>query len=156
MVSSRRIIGGWLIGFALVALATLLVAGWLTVSVPLRPAAVSQPVVGRAITVTGPVFDGTRYVNAPIAIRANVDQRVVGRAITVTGLVFDGTRYVNAPIAVGASRAGRGYAVTALVYDGTAYHSAPVQVGGRRDRAAGTRNRAFRRVGSARMWRRIC
>jgi hypothetical protein len=51
-------VGGWLIGFALVALVTLLVAGWLTWPAPVRPAAGSQPVVGRAITVTGLVFDG--------------------------------------------------------------------------------------------------
>jgi hypothetical protein len=130
-VGGRRMVGGWMIGFALVVLVALLVAGWLTAPAPGQQAAtVSQPVVGRAITVTGPVFDGTRYVNAPIAVGATVSQPLVGRAITVTGLVFDGTRYVNAPIAVGAPRAGQGYAVTALVYDGTTYHSAPVPVGG--------------------------
>jgi hypothetical protein len=126
-VGGRRIVGGWLIGFALVAL---LVAGWLTWPAPARPADASQPVVGRAITVTGLVFDGTRYVSAPIAVGATMEQPIVGRAITVTGLVFDGTRYVNAPIAVGAPRTGQGYVVTTLVFDGTTYRSAPVQVGG--------------------------
>ena len=129
-VGGRRMVGGWMIGLALVALLTLLVAGWLTVSAPARQAT-AQPIVGSTMTVTGMVFDGTRYVNAPITIGANVDQPVVGRAITVTGLVFDGTRYVHAPINVGAPRAGQGYAVTALVDDGTTYRSAPVQVGGR-------------------------
>ena len=128
VVGGRRMVGGWIIGFALVALVTLVV-GWLTMPAPARPAA-AQPVVGRAVTVTGLVFDGTRYTNAPIAIGANVDQPIVGRAITVTGLVFDGTRYRSAPIAVGVPRAGRGYAVTALVYDGTTYRNAPVRVGG--------------------------
>ena len=131
VVDGRRMVGGRMIGigFALVALLTLLVAGWLTVPAPEQPMA-AQPVVGHAITVTGLVFDGTRYVHAPIAVGANVDQPVVGRAITVMGLVFDGTRYMQAPIAIGAPRAGRGYAVTALVFDGTTYRSAPIQVGG--------------------------
>jgi hypothetical protein len=129
-VGGRRMVAGWMMGLALVALVTLLIAGWLTVSAPAQPMA-AQPVVGRAITVTGLVFDGARYVNAPISLGATMAQPVVGRAITVTGLVFDGTRYVNAPIAVGAPRTGQGYAVTALVYDGTTYRSAPVQVGGR-------------------------
>ena len=97
MVGSRRIVGGWLIGFALVALATVLVAGWLTVSVPLRPAAVSQPVMDRAITVTRPVFDGTRYVNAPIAVGASRG----GRGYAVTALVYDGTAFRSAPVQVG-------------------------------------------------------
>jgi hypothetical protein len=130
VVGGRRMVGGWILGFALVALVTLLVAGWLTVPAPAQKPAASQPVVGRAITVTGLVFDGTRYVQAPIAVGATVDQPIVGRAITVTGLVFDGTRYMQAPIAIGAPRAGRGYAVTALVFDGTTYRSAPIQVGG--------------------------
>ena len=130
-VSRRQMVGSWIIGFALVALVILLVAGWLTMPAPVRPAAAAQPVVGRAITVTGLIFDGTRYVHAPITSGTNVEQPSVGRATTVTGLAFDGTRYVHAPVAVGASRAGSGYAVTALVYDGTIYRSAPVQVGGR-------------------------
>ena len=90
-VGGRRIVGGWLIGFALVA-------RWLARAGLGATGGVAQPVVGRAITVTGLVFDGTRYVNAPITIGATMEQPVVGRAITVTGLVFDGTRYVNAPI----------------------------------------------------------
>ena len=130
LISGRRTVGGWMLGFALVALLALLVAGWLAGPASLPQAALPQPVVGRAITVTGLVFDGTRYVSAPIALGASLDQPIVGRAITVTGPVFDGTRYVNAPIAIGASRAGHGYAVTALVFDGTTYRSAPVQVGG--------------------------
>jgi len=130
-VGGRRMVGGWIIGFALLALVTLLVAGWLTWPAPAQQAASAQPIVGRAITVTGLVFDGTRYVNMPIAVGATMEQPVVGRAITVTGPVFDGTRYVNMPISVGAMRAGQGYAVTALVYDGTAYRSTSVQVGGR-------------------------
>lgn len=69
-VSRRRMVGSWLIGFALLALVTLLVAGWLTMPAPVRPAASAQPVVGRAITVTGLAFDGMRYVQAPIAIGA--------------------------------------------------------------------------------------
>jgi hypothetical protein len=130
LISGRRMVGGWLIGLTLLALAALLVAGWQTMPAPARQATASQPVVGRAITVTGLVSDGTRYVNAPITIGANLAQPIVGRAITVTGLVFDGTRYVSAPVAIGAPRAGQGYAVTTLVYDGTTYRSAPVQVGG--------------------------
>ena len=130
VVGGLRMVGKWIIGFALVALLALLMAGWLARPVLVPQAAVSQPVVGHAITVMGLVFDGTRYVQAPIAVGANGDQPIVGRAITVMGLVFDGTRYVQAPIAVGAPRAGRGYAVTALVFDGTTYRSAPIQVGG--------------------------
>jgi hypothetical protein len=127
-VGGLRMVGGWIVGFALVAL---LVAGWMTAPAPAQQAAAAaQPIVGRAITVTGPVFDGTRYVNMPISVGAAAAQPIVGRAITVTGPVFDGTRYVNMPIAVGAPRAGQGYAVTALVYDGTTYRSAPIQVGG--------------------------
>jgi hypothetical protein len=125
-----------ILGFALVALVTLLVAGWLTGPAPARQVA-AQPVVGRAITVTGLRFDGTRYMHAPIAVGTPLEQSIVGRAITVTGLRFDGTRYMHAPIAVGAARAGGGYAVTALVDDGTTYRSAPVQIGGHGDRAAG-------------------
>jgi len=128
-VGGRRMMSGWMIGLALVALVTLLVVGRLYASTPALSAA-TQPVVGRAITVTGLVFDGTRYVNVPISVGATMEQPIVGRAITVTGLVFDGTRYVNMPIAVGAMRAGQGYAVTALVSDGTTYRSAPVLVGG--------------------------
>jgi len=115
---------------ALVALVTLLVAGLLTWLAPARQVATAQPIVGRAITATGLVFDGTRYVTMPIFVGATMEQPVVGRAITVTGLVFDGTRYISAPITVGGPRAGQGYAVTALVYDGTSYRSAPVQVSG--------------------------
>jgi hypothetical protein len=122
----RPMVGRWMVGFALVAL---LVAGWMTAPAPAQQAA-AQPIVGRAITITGPVFDGTRYVNMPISVGAAA-QPIVGRAITITGPVFDGTRYVNMPISVGAMRAGQGYAVTALVYDGTSYRSASVQVGGR-------------------------
>jgi hypothetical protein len=129
MVGGRRMVGGWLIGFALLAILALLVAGWLTIQVPAGPTT-AQPVVGRAITVTGLVFDGTRYVSAPITLGANLDQPVVGQAIMVTGLVFDGTRYVSAPIQIGTQRAGQGYTVTGLVFDGTTYRSAPVQVGG--------------------------
>jgi hypothetical protein len=123
-------IGGWILGFALLALLALLVAGWLTWPAPVRQADAAQPVVGRAITVTGLVFDGTRYVTMPIAVGATMEQPIVGRAITITGPVFDGTRYTSAPITVGVPRAGQGYAVTALFYDGTSYRSAPVQVGG--------------------------
>jgi len=125
-IGGRRMVSGWMIGLALAVLATLLVAGWLTMPTPARQAA--QPAVGSAITVTGLMFDGTRYVNAPIAVGAVRDQPIIGRATTITGLLFDGTRYVNAPIAVGASRAGRGYVVTALVFDGMTYRSAPVTV----------------------------
>ena len=131
-VGGRRMVGGRMIGigFAVLALLGLLVAGWLTMPAPAQQAAAAQPAIGRTITVTGLVFDGTRYVNMPIAVGATMEQPIVGRAITVTGLVFDGTRYVNTPITIGASRAGQGYAVTALVYDGTTYRSAPVQIGG--------------------------
>ena len=125
----RRMVGGWMIGIALIALVTLLAAGWMTAPAPAQQAA-AQPIVGRAITITGPVFDGTRYANAPITIGSTIEQPVVGRTITITGPVFDGTRYVNAPISVEVPRAGQGYAVTALVYDGTTYRSVPVQVGG--------------------------
>ncbi len=126
-IGGRRMVGGWMIGVALVAL---LVIGRL--NMPDRQAAAAeQPIVGRAITVTAPVFDGTRYVNAPIVIGATKDQPIVGQAITVTAPVFDGTRYVNAPIAIGTPFAAQGYSVTALVYDGTTYRSAPVQIGGR-------------------------
>jgi hypothetical protein len=128
LISGRRMVGGWLIGFTLLALVVLLVAGWQTMPAPARQAA-AQPNVGHAMSVTGLVFDGTRYVSAPITMGVNLAQPVVGRTITVTGLVFDGTRYASAPIPIGAPRAGRGYAVTALVYDGTTYRSAPVQVG---------------------------
>lgn len=93
--------------------------------------AAKQPAVGQAITVTGLVFDGARYVNAPIAVAQRAQQPAVGQAITVTGLVFDGTNYRSAPVAVAAPRAGQGYAVTALVDNGGIYRSAPVQVGGR-------------------------
>ena len=85
-----------LIGFALMALLTLLVAGWLTVPAPAQPMA-AQPVVGRAITVTGLVFDGTRYVHAPIAVGAPR----VGRGYAVSALVYDGTTYRSAPVQVG-------------------------------------------------------
>ena len=95
-VGGRRMVGGWMIGFALVALVTLLAAGWLTIPAPTGPA-VSQPVVGRASTITGLVFDGTRYVNAPIAIGASH----AGRGYTVTALVYDGTSYRSAPVQVG-------------------------------------------------------
>jgi hypothetical protein len=136
-VGGRRMVGGWIIGCALV---TLLLAGWLTMPLPVRPApvpAAEQPIVGHSTVVTGLVFDGTRYMHAPIAVGTPLEQSIVGRAITVTGLRFDGTRYVHAPIAIGAARAGGGYAVTALVDDGTTYRSAPVQIGGHGDRAAG-------------------
>ena len=96
-VGGRRIQGGWFIGCALVAPATLLMARWLAWPALLRPAAVSQPVVGRAITVTGLVFDGTRYVNAPIAVGASR----AGRGYAVTALVYDGTAYHSAPVQVG-------------------------------------------------------
>jgi hypothetical protein len=130
MVGGRRMVGSWMIGFTLVALVTLLVAGWMIAPAPVQQAAAAQPIVGRAITVTGLVFDGTRYVNAPIAVGATVEQPIVGRAMTVTGLVFDGTRYVHMPIDLGGPRAGQSYGVTALIYDGTTYRSAPVQIGG--------------------------
>jgi hypothetical protein len=123
-------VGGRVIGFALVALLTLLLAGRLTMPVPAPAHQAAQPVVGRAITVTGLVFDGARYTSAPISVGATMEQPIVGRASTVTGLVFDGARYVSAPIAVGKPRAERSYTVTALIYDGTTYRSAPVQVGG--------------------------
>ena len=58
---------------------------------------VEQPIVGRAITVTGLVFDGTRYVNAPIAVGAPR----AGQGYAVTALVFDGTTYRSAPVQVG-------------------------------------------------------
>ena len=96
-VGGRRIHGGWFIGFALVALVALLVVGWLAWPALLRPAAVSQPVVGRATTVTGLVFDGTRYVNAPIAVGAPR----TGQGYAVTALVYDGTTYRSAPVQVG-------------------------------------------------------
>jgi hypothetical protein len=94
VVGGRRMVGGWMVGFALVAL---LVAGWMTAPAPAQQAAAAQPIVGRAITITGPVFDGTRYVNMPISvgtIRA-------GRGYTVTALVYDGTTYRSAPVQVG-------------------------------------------------------
>ena len=94
-VGGRRMVGGLIIGFALVAL---LVAGWLTMPAPAPQATVSQPVVGRAITVTGPVFDGTRYVQAPIA----VGTPRAGQGYTVTALVYDETTYRSAPVQVGA------------------------------------------------------
>ena len=96
-VGGRRMVGGWLIGFALVSLVTLLVAGWLTVPAPAQQVAMAQPVVGRAITVTGLVFDGTRYVNAPIAVGA----LRAGHGYAVTALVDDGTTYRSAPVQVG-------------------------------------------------------
>ena len=84
LVGGRRMVGGWMIGFALVALLMLLMVGWLTGPASARQAAAaSQPVVGRAVTVTGLVFDGTRYISALIAIGASVDQPIAGRAITV-------------------------------------------------------------------------
>jgi hypothetical protein len=99
LVGGRQMVGGRMIGigFVLVALLTLLVAGWLTVPAPAQPAAASQPIVGRAITVTGLVFDGTRYVQAPIAVGAPR----AGRGYAVTALVFDGTTYRSAPVQVG-------------------------------------------------------
>ena len=97
LVGGRRTVGGWMLGFALVALLALLVAGWLAGPASLPQAALPQPVVGRAITVTGPVFDGTRYVNAPIAIGASR----AGHGYAVTALVFDGTTYRSAPVQVG-------------------------------------------------------
>ena len=96
MVGGRRTVGGWILGFALVALVTLLVAGWLTASAPVQPM-VAQPVVGRAITVMGLVFDGTRYISAPIAVGAPR----AGQGYAVTALVFDGTTYRSAPVRVG-------------------------------------------------------
>ena len=95
-VGGRRMVAGWMMGLALVALVTLLIAGWLTVSAPAQPMA-AQPVVGRAITVTGLVFDGTRYVNAPIAVGAPR----TGQGYAVTALVYDGTTYRSAPVQVG-------------------------------------------------------
>ena len=96
-VGGRRMVGGWMIGFALVALLTLLVAGWLTWLAPAQQVATAQPVVGRAITVTGLVFDGTRYVSAPIAIGA----LRAGQGYAVTALVYDGTTYRSAPVQLG-------------------------------------------------------
>ena len=96
-VGGRLKVGGWLIGFALLALLTLLVTGWLAGPASVPQAAVPQPVVGHAITVTGLVFDGTRYVHAPITIGASR----AGRGYAVTALVFDGTTYRSAPVQVG-------------------------------------------------------
>jgi hypothetical protein len=94
VVGGRRMVGGWIVGFALVAL---LVAGWMTTPAPAQQAAASQPVVGRAITVTGLVFDGTRYVNMPISVGAPR----AGQGYAVTALVYDGTTYRSAPVQVG-------------------------------------------------------
>src|SRR5688572_12872987 len=55
------------------------------------------PTVGRSVTVTGLVYDGTRYTNAPIAVGAPK----VGRGYAVTALVYDGTAYRAAPVQVG-------------------------------------------------------
>jgi hypothetical protein len=49
------------------------------------------------VTVTGLVYDGTRYTNAPIAVGAPK----VGRGYAVTALVYDGTTYRAAPVQVG-------------------------------------------------------
>jgi hypothetical protein len=96
-IGGRRMVGGWIIGFALVAL---LVAGWIWMTAPApaqQAAAAAQPSVGRAITVTGPVFDGTRYVTMPIAVGA----MRAGQGYAVTALAYDGTTYRSAPVQVG-------------------------------------------------------
>src|SRR5215212_391809 len=93
-VGGRRTVGGWVIGFALVAL---LLAGWMTAPAPVKQAAAAtQPIVGRVITVTGLVFDGMRYMNAPISVAAPR----AGQGYTVAALVYDGTTYRSAPVQV--------------------------------------------------------
>jgi hypothetical protein len=97
-IGGRRMVGGWMIGIALVALVTLLAAGWMTApALAQQAAAASQPIVGRAITVTGPVFDGTRYVNTPIAVGAPR----AGQGYAVTALVYNGTSYHSTPVQIG-------------------------------------------------------
>jgi hypothetical protein len=128
----RRAAGGRMLGIALAALVTLLVAGWLTLSVAAPRAAfpaATQPVVGRSALVTGLVFDGTRYTHAPIAVGASA-QPVIGRSVTITAPVFDGTTYRTTAIRVAGPSMGAGYRVTALIFDGSVYRSAPVRVSG--------------------------
>ena len=62
LVGGRRMVGGRVIGigFAVLALLGRMVGGWLTMPAPAQQATTSQPVIGRAITVTGLIFDGTR------------------------------------------------------------------------------------------------
>jgi hypothetical protein len=56
-----------------------------------------QPVIGRALTVMGLVYDGARYRNVPVQVAASA----AGRGYTVTALVYDGTTYRTAPVRVG-------------------------------------------------------
>src|SRR5436190_23411973 len=46
-----------------------------------------QPVVGRALSVMGLVYDGTRYRSVPV----QVESPEARRGYTVTALVYDGT-----------------------------------------------------------------
>jgi hypothetical protein len=92
---------GW-IGLAagILLIAAVLVAS--RIAGPLASFGVAQskaepPTVGRSVTVTGLVYDGTRYTNAPIAVGAPK----VGRGYAVTGLVYDGTSYRAVPVQVG-------------------------------------------------------
>ena len=86
-----------MIGFALVALVTLLVAGWLTCRARCRHSGCGATGRGPRDHGEGLVFDGTRYVNAPIAVGAPR----AGQGYAVTALVFDGTTYRSAPVQVG-------------------------------------------------------
>ena len=122
-------------GLALVVLAVVLVAAlvWRPQAAPLRAA---QPVVGQALTVIVPVWDGTTYRNAPVQVSTlpRVVQPVIGRVMTVTAPVWDGTTYRNVPIQVGTPLAaqpvvGQAMVVTAPVWDGTDYQSMPVRMG---------------------------
>jgi hypothetical protein len=80
-VSIGLMVSAMLIAFALGG-------GRANISTMLAPVA-DQPNVGRAMTVTGMKFDGTRYRNGSIAVGAPT----AGRGYTVTALVYDGMTY---------------------------------------------------------------
>jgi hypothetical protein len=92
-----------------------------------------QASIGQHTTVSGMVFDGTRYVTRPIAVGASVGQQpVIGKAITITAPVFDGTTYRTTAIAVGAVAQpviGQHATVSGMVFDGTRYVTHPIAVG---------------------------
>ena len=128
MIATRRTL---VLALTLATLAALLLAARIMASTSSHTAlpAQSQPVIGRSLVVTGSVFDGTRYVQAPIALGAHLEQPVVGLGVVVTAPVFDGQAYRTMAVHVAGTRADS-YTVTAPVFDGRVYRSAPVQVGG--------------------------
>ena len=93
-----RVIG---LGPALVLLVVMLVAA-LVEGPQVVPARIDQPVVGQAMVVTAPVWDGTTYRNVPIQVGTPfAAQPVVGQAMVVTAPMWDGTAYQSMPVRMG-------------------------------------------------------